>query len=270
MLKNKITLFSVLVAVIGISVAAFFVAFKGEAQTQQNNNKLDAKVLRKADSTSTKPSDKELDDAATPIVDLTSSTNDVADTKRKEKNKNFNNRHLIDAEFDSDGGEVSVDSETFIPDLPVEMSDLVVEGKVTDSNAFLSEDKTGVYSEFTILVSDVIVSKPPVLVRKHDVITTERFGGRVRFPSGQIVRYRISGVGSPIKNGEYLFFLRKQDDDNYLIITAYEMRGNKIFALDGSRVNFKGKGNSVFDKHNGEDLQDFRQKLGKALKGENQ
>lgn len=271
MLKNKITLFSVLIGVIGMSIIAL-VSFNGIAQTGQNNNQ-PLRIMRKAIPNVTPPAkitptDQEIDDAATPIVDFKSSTNEGTDTKRKLKNKNFNNGYSVTAEPDPSAGEASVSSETFIPDFPVEMSDLVVEGKVTDSNAFLSEDKSYVYSEFTVSVSDVIMSKPSISVNKHDVITTERYGGRVRYPSGQIIRYRISGKGSPIKNGKYLFFLSKEDDD-YRILTAYEMRGNKVYALDGSRVNFRGMGRSDFDKHNGKDLKDFKQELDKAIKGEN-
>lgn len=273
MLKNKITLFSVLIGVIGISIIAL-VSFNGIAQTGQNNNQ-PLRIRRKAIPNVTPPSkitptEQELDDAATPLVDFNSSTNEGTDTKRKLKNKKFNNQYFVVAEPDPNAGEAVRSSETSIPEFPVEMSDLVIEGKITDSNAFLSEDKSGVYSEFTVSVSDVIISKPSISVKKHDVITTDRDGGRVRYPSGRIVRYRISSRGFPIKNGKYLFFLTKDDDDDndYRIITAYEMRGNKVYALDGSRVNFRGMGRSPFDKHNGKDLKDFKLELDKALKGE--
>jgi hypothetical protein len=145
------------------------------------------------------------------------------------------------------------------------MSDLIVEGEVKDANAFLSDDGTGVYSEFTISVSDVI--KSPAPVQKHDVITAERFGGRVRFPSGELVRYRIVGHGSPSKGGKYLFFLKQMADGEYRILTAYEMRGNKIVALDGSRTNVGGRGDSPNDKHTGKDAQEFKKEVRAAANG---
>ena len=208
---------------------------------------------------------KELDDAATPIVD--SSSTEVADEKRQRQNRRHNHGGLEVAETPGDATEVTVSSESSIPDFPFKISDLVVEGTVSDSNAFLSTDKTGVYSEYTVAISDLIKSPASSTVRKHDSITAERFGGRVRFPSGQIVRYKVSGQGSPAKNSKYIFFLKKVDDDSYLILTAYELHGNQVFALDGSRVNL-GKGNWAFDKHNGQEVTNFRKDLDKALKGE--
>jgi hypothetical protein len=211
------------------------------------------------------PTAKELDDAATPIVDLSST--DVADENRQHQNRRHNHGALELAETPGTSTEVTVSSESSMPDFPFKISDLVVEGTVTDSNAFLSTDKTGVYSEYSVAISDLIKSSASSTVRKHDSITAERFGGRVRFPSGQIVRYRVSGQGSPAKNTKYVFFLKKVDPDRYLILTAYELRGNNAFALDGSRVNL-GRGTWAFDKHNGQEVTSFKKDLDKALKGD--
>ncbi|HZM90871.1 MAG TPA: hypothetical protein VFF31_30405 [Blastocatellia bacterium] len=205
------------------------------------------------------------DDEATPIVNSTSQN--VGDEKRENKNRRHNHGGLDVAESPGDSTEVVVSSESSMPDFPFKLSDLVVGGTVTDSNAFLSADRTGVYSEYTVAVSDLIKSPADSTVRKHDSITAERFGGRVRFPSGQIVRYKVIGRGSPVKNTKYIFFLRKVDADSYLILTAYELRGNQAFALDGSRVN-RGRGDWPFDKHNGQDLTSFKKNLDKAFKGE--
>ncbi|HEX7722058.1 MAG TPA: hypothetical protein VF397_07865, partial [Pyrinomonadaceae bacterium] len=211
------------------------------------------------------PTAKELDDAATPIVD--SNSTDVGDEKRQHQNQRHNHGGLELAETPGTSVEVTVDSEFSMPDFLFKISDLVIEGTVTDSNAFLSADKTGVYSEYTVAISDLIKSSASSTVHKHDSITAERFGGRVRFPSGQIIRYKGSGEGAPAKNTKYVFFLKKVDEDSYLILTAYELRGNKAFALDGSRVN-RGRGNWAFDKHNDQEVTSFKKDLDKALKGE--
>jgi hypothetical protein len=257
-----------LIALIAVASAVTLSAsFSGKAQ----RNPRTAKVLqaeRNVNQPGKQPSDKELDDAAAPIVDLSASPN--ADEKRRKKNKRFDNAQAESIEANPTSDDVSIVSESFIPDLPVAMSDLIVEGQVKDSNAFLSEDKTGVYSEFIVSVSDVIKSSAATPVKKHDLITTERFGGRVRFPSGQVARYKVAGQGAPMKEGKYLFFLRKKEDGSYLILTAYEMRGNKVLALDGSRVNVKGKGSSPFDKHNGKDLQEFKKEVDAAVQGVSQ
>jgi hypothetical protein len=211
------------------------------------------------------PTDKELDDAAAPIVDLTASPGTPADEKRRQKNKRFDNVLAESIEANPTSEEINIASQGLVSDMPTDLSDLIVEGHVKESGAFLSEDKTGIYSEFTVQVSDVIKSSAPV--GKGDLITTERFGGRVRFPSGQIARYRVAGQGAPAKGGKYLLFLKRRADGDYLILTAYEMRGNKVLALDGPRSNFKGKGSSQFDKHNGKDAHEFRKEVSAAAQG---
>lgn len=257
-----------LIALIAVASAVTLSASSFSRNAQREPRK--AKVLKTeqdVNQAAKQPTDKQLDDAAAPIVDLAAPNGEVADEKRRKKNKSFDNALAESIEANPTSDDVSIVSESFIPDLPVAMSDLIVEGHVKDSNAFLSENKTGIYSEFTVSVSDVIKAPTSTPVGKHDLITAERFGGRVRFPSGQVARYKVAGQGSPAKEGKYLFFLKRKGDGNYLILTAYEMRGNKVFALDGSRVNVKGKGNSPFDKHNGKDLRAFKNEVSAALNG---
>lgn len=228
------------------------------------------KVLRQQDATQDvkQPTEKELDDASAPIVDLAESKKKPVDEKRRKKSKKFDNIQNERIEDTTPSGDFNLVSEGLVSDMPVELSDLIVEGDVKDANAFLSDDRTGVYSEFTISVSDVIKSSVPV--QKHDEITAERFGGRVRFPSGQLVRYRGTGLGFPSKGGKYIFFLRQMGDGDYRILTAYEMRGNKIVALDGARTNVGGRGGSPFDKHTGKDAQEFKKKVIEAANVGNQ
>lgn len=212
---------------------------------------------------------KDIDDAARPIVDYERGDRRQVDEdkSRKLKNARYDKYGSVKAEPHPETGEVIWDSEwsSAISDLPADKSDLVVEGIVADSNAFLSEDKTGVYSEFAIRVSSAIKVGSGLSVNLGDMIVAERFGGRVRYPSGQIVLHRIGGQGFPISGKKYVFFLTKADHDNYKLLTAYEVLGQKVYALDGSRINFRGKGNSKFDKHNGEDLGAFMAKLTSAL-----
>lgn len=245
-------------------VALSATQFAGSAQRKP----MTTKVLRQQqDGTQAgkQPTDKELDDAAAPVVDLTQSSSTPADEKRKQKNKRFNNALAESIEANPTSEETNIASEGLVSDMPTDLSDLIVEGQVKESGAFLSEDKTGIYSEFTVHVSDVIKSSVPV--NKGDLITTERFGGRVRFASGQIARYRVAGQGAPAKGSKYLFFLKRRADGGYLILTAYEMRGNKVLALDGPRSNVKGKGSSLFDKHNGQDAHEFRKEVSAAAQG---
>jgi lipopolysaccharide export LptBFGC system permease protein LptF len=263
MLRNKITLFSVLVVAIGISVAAFLVVFKGEAQTQQNDNKLEAKVLRKGNSNDTQLTKKELDDAATPIVDYDNPNAEPASSARFAKNARYDGRRFgaIPSSFQS---AESITFWEFPSDLPIAESDLIVEGKVTDSAAYLSNDKGIVYSEFTFRVSDIVKADANITVNKNDSIVTERIGGRVKYPDGRMTRVTALGQGSPMKGKKYLLFLTKVERENYRILTGYELQGNKVFALDGSQLTRRPQAEWVFGKHNGKDYRKFKDELEKA------
>jgi len=137
---------------------------------------------------------------------------------------------------------------------------------VTDSAAFLSNDKGTVYSEFRIRVTEVLKSSSANGLSNGNSMLAERLGGRVRYPDGRIIRYRLAGQGSPVKGKTYLFFLSESRPGSYMIITAYEVDANRVFALDGSRTDPRGLGNSVFDRHNQEDHQEFRAAVERAIK----
>src|SRR6185369_839889 len=64
---------------------------------------------------------------------------------------------------------------------------------------------------------------------------------------------------------ERIIYSFSPEQGNYNILTAYELQGNKVQALDGARVNL-GIGNWVFDKHNDEDYQTFRKGVEQAAK----
>src|SRR6266571_1975923 len=247
--KNRIFIVTVISAALFIGS---LVALAGRSQdNKQNPRKVDDSSLA-----------KQIDDDATPIVDLQNP--DTSDRVDK------NTRRIKNARHDNWG----TDKTRPIPnvngvvgepewrsgfsDIPVATSDLIVEAVVSESHAFLSNDKTGIYSEFTLLVS-----KSPKLttgsgVNVNDRIVGERFGGKIKYPSGQITRWRIGRQGIPIVGKRYIFFLARVDQDTYKILTAYEIQGDTVSPLDGSRLELGGRqGASIFDKHNGEKLDSF-------------
>jgi hypothetical protein len=248
-----------------VALGSLFVAFSGKGQSSRSAPTNDQVPFGRAA--------KELDDAASPIVDF-DNPGPVEPTEkiaRKLKNARHDRQSFVLREPYAHAGEVIREPEWRSgegpSDLPADQSDLVVEGVVADSKAFLSEDKTGVYSEFTLGVTRIVKVASGFSVNVGDMIVTERFGGRVRYPSGQVVLYRIAGQGVPMMGKKYLFFLSKADQDSYKLLTAYEIQGQRIYSLDGSRINFRGRGDSVFDKHNGEDLNNFMGKVGRAING---
>lgn len=117
-----------------------------------------------------------------------------------------------------------------LPSIPTKQSDAVIVGEINDAHAYLSNDKTGVYSEFTIQVEQVL--KAPVSVNPTSVVV-ERVGGAVRFPSGRVIRYEVYNQGMPRIGGRYLLFLRyNSDGDDFSVLTGYELRNGRVVPLD--------------------------------------
>jgi hypothetical protein len=161
-------------------------------------------------------------------------------------------------------GEESVlinDWEVGLPALPVDRSAAIVLGKVVGAEAHLSDDKTGIYSEFKVLIDKVLKGDDHALLIPGTSIVAERLGGRVRLPSGRTVVYRLIGQAFPQLNGTYVFFLKRENGQaDYSILTAYELKGGRVIPLDGSNVELTSTWR--FDKYKDVDEQQF---LGELL-----
>ncbi|HKS30143.1 MAG TPA: hypothetical protein VJS44_20130 [Pyrinomonadaceae bacterium] len=154
--------------------------------------------------------------------------------------------------------------------LPVAQSSTIFIGDVIDSKAFLSNDKTGVYSEFTVRVVELFKSDDYEPLTTGNSVAIERQGGRVRTPSGHIQSYTISGQGTPEVGKRYLFFLgynpREASTINVTepkemsrnILTAYELREGRVFPLDNA-------GGRDFKAYSGADLTSFLNDVRRAL-----
>jgi hypothetical protein len=120
------------------------------------------------------------------------------------------------------------------PGLPASKSDAVVVGEVTDANAYLSEDKTNVYSEFTVRIEEILKNSTSVPLAAGTSVTTVRTGGAVRFPSGKVIQRGFGGKPFPLIKARYVFFLAyESNEQDYPIVTAYELRGGAVSPLDG-------------------------------------
>jgi hypothetical protein len=121
-----------------------------------------------------------------------------------------------------------------LPAIPVALSDSILIGTVQDAQAYLSSDKTGLYSEFTFSIEEVFKNSRPMPLAVGSTVAGEREGGRVRYPSGCIRRYKFHRQGMPRVNRRYLIFLRHPDQGEVpYILTAYELRAGRVFPLDG-------------------------------------
>src|SRR5918911_3529852 len=128
-----------------------------------------------------------------------------------------------------------------LPAFPVTFSDAIVLGEVAGAKAYMSGDKTGVYSEFTIRIDDVFKNDNQTPLAVGSFVAAEREGGRIRFPSGHILRYKLSNQNMPRIGRKYILFLqradhfleRKEQEPTLLILTGYELRAGRVFPLDG-------------------------------------
>lgn len=182
-----------------------------------------------------------------------------ADPKEKAK------RHEINKRYDHQSGEAikeapysleriwSAHWAREVSAIPVSQSDVILIGTVVNAQAYLSTDKTGVYSEFAVDVGEVLKGIGKV---SNSIISAERFGGAVRFPSGVVQKYRTQGQGMPGPGRRYLLFLKKLDqDDEFSLLTGYELRGEKIVPLDGG--NEEGTERLPFDAYRGAQVAPF-------------
>jgi hypothetical protein len=140
------------------------------------------------------------------------------------------------------------------PALPVAQSAVIVVGEVLDAQAHLSEDKTNVFSEFTVRIGNVFKSDVSL---PGTEITVERLGGYVKYPDGRRLLYRVGTTLMPRVGGRYLFFLTASPQLDLSILTAYELATDGVSPLDSS---------ARFEEFKGKDEAAFLAALNKALK----
>lgn len=188
------------------------------------------------------PAAAEIDEEQWPVTDYAAA--EPADPAKRAKRRARGARHDKADRVREPGNEPGVvyktavinDWEVGLPALPTQQSDAVVVGEVTSAQAFLSNDKSGVYSEFDIHVGEVLKNDPASPINGGESITAERLGGRVKFPSGRVLPVVITGQGMPRAGRKYLLFLKRLGaEGDYHVLTGYELRGGRVSPLDGAK-----------------------------------
>jgi hypothetical protein len=152
-------------------------------------------------------------------------------TKRRNKGKHFDNGYLSKEPTHYSSGLVS-EWDLNLPALPVAQSNAVVIGRTLSGGAFLSNDKTGVYTELSAKIEEVL-STDKDSVTKGKVIDISRMGGVVRYGTGEESLFHIVGQNMPTVAKRYLFFLKAiPDSQDFEIVTAYELESLGVTALD--------------------------------------
>jgi hypothetical protein len=130
-----------------------------------------------------------------------------------------------------------------IDPLPVSRSAAVVIGTILSGKAFVSKDRTYVYSDFQVRVDQVLKQDAAANLVVGGQIVVSRGGGTIHFPSGHIKDYINHGEGMPAIGTQYLFFLVKPDipEPEYEVIIggAYELRNGKVHPLDDFNMEFE-------------------------------
>jgi hypothetical protein len=95
------------------------------------------------------------------------------------------------------GGMVITHWQYDLTPLPVKRSRAIVLAEVMDAQAHLSNDRLGIYSEFTIRIDEVFKTDGSISLETGRLLTVERQGGRIRTPSGTVQLYQVWGQGMP-------------------------------------------------------------------------
>lgn len=132
---------------------------------------------------------------------------------------------------DIGGGGFFPEDQFEFPALPTGLSDVVVLGEVLDAQAHLSEDKSNVFSEFTVHITKVLKSKGSLAGQ----ISVERIGGYVKYPDGRKLLYLLGTARMPKVGARYVWFLKGiPTTENFNILTAYELGAEGVSPLDWS------------------------------------
>ena len=155
-------------------------------------------------------------------------------TKRKAKNSRYDNSKFVSRDIENEVTEHVIVAE-FPPlsAIPVKESDVIVVGEVIQAQAFVSNDKTNVYSEFAVRIEELLKNNTSNALSQGNEIAIDRIGGFVRFPNGNKILHRIQGQLMPRVGKRYVFYLTKTEESpNYRILTGYELNAKGISPLD--------------------------------------
>lgn len=178
-------------------------------------------------------------------------------SQRKSKNKRYDKFGFAIKDLSPEVGEESYESEWSLHTdaLPVGQSSAVVVGEVLNAEAHLSNDKSGIYSEFAVRVEEVL--KNDGSLHQGSLVTVDRAGGFVSYSNGHKRLYRVVGQNMPHVGLRYVLFLATSGESpNYHIITGYELGGGGVSPLDES---------GRMDAYRGVDAKSFMKAVSDAL-----
>lgn len=153
--------------------------------------------------------------------------------RRKISQRYDNQGWVIKPVHPNTGGVGKITEDPPPPLFPIDESALIIVGEVEKVTAFLSNDKGGVYSEFTIRVEEILKNEEK---RRPKKVIADREGGVVIYSNDQRVMYQSSQQELPLLGSKYLFFLTKDElSPNYVILTSYDLNNNGVRQMEMGR-----------------------------------
>jgi len=119
--------------------------------------------------------------------------------------------------------------------IPVSQSSIVILGSVSQMQPHLSENRSQIYTEITILAQTVFKDKTKNLCLPGTRVLIDMPGGNLRLSSGRIVRdeTKTEFLGKPYVGGRFVFFARTiHDGKDLTLIRGYELRDGRVFELN--------------------------------------
>jgi hypothetical protein len=157
--------------------------------------------------------------------------------KREERFKNTYKTPIVDPGDKETQGLVVIRDYAEPPNpIPAARSDAVVIGTILGGKAFVSQDRTYVYSDYQVRVDQVLKQDATANLFVGGLLVASRGGGTIHFPSGHLQHFLNHGEGMPIAGAQYVLFLCKADpavrEYQIFVPGAYELRNGRVYALD--------------------------------------
>jgi hypothetical protein len=201
-----------------------------------------------------------------PVVDYDNEISKPKDKPRKEKDDRFKGQGNADRRKPisqlPDGIEILPTAGHWwvgLSALPTDQSNVVIRGYIASRAAHLSDDRTGIYSEFEVQVAEVFKDTSSAITA-GTALTVNRAGGSVRFTSGKIQTYGITHQDMPRPGRQYVLFLQKTAAGDLLILTGYELTNERVQPLDGEDTD-DSRSALPFAKYRGKDTESFLQEV---------
>jgi len=181
-------------------------------------------------------------------------------TKRLKRSKKYNTDKVINVDPQMVESALIYNWPADFSPIPVSASNVIVVGTIAEAKAHLSEDKNSVYSEFLVMLNEVLKNDTGLSLEAGVSVTLERKGGRVRYPSGHISWFYVAGQGLPLPNAQYVLFLGTTDEERLFdILTGYQIIDGRIEPLDYS------PGVVHFERYSGADATAFLKQIRVSL-----